>query len=87
MKSITLTDIFWSYNQYWRTSPEPGPTNFIYANWQFTVGPGGEFVCEFLGDLADALIVVAPEFAIEDVALGEEIRVTCEEAIEMGLLG
>lgn len=51
------------------------------------MGPGGEFVCEFLGDLADALIVVAPEFAIEDVALGEEIRVTCEEAIEMGLLG
>jgi hypothetical protein len=76
-----------SYNEYWRLAPEPGPTNYLYANWQFTVGPGGEFVCEFLGDLAEAFIAVAPEFAVEDVALGEEIRVTCEEAIQYGLLG
>ncbi len=68
-------------------APEPGPTNYIYANWQFTIGPGGEFACEFLGDLAEAFVAVAPEFAVQDVALGEEIRVTCEEAIQYGLLG
>ncbi len=83
---ISLTALY-SYNEYWRLAPEPGPTNYIYANWQFTIGPGGEFACEFLGDLADALVAVAPEFAVEDVALGEEIRVTCEEAIQYGLLG
>jgi hypothetical protein len=83
---VKLTGLY-SYNEYWRDPPEPGPTNYIYANWQFSVGPGGEFACDFLGDLADLFIAVAPEFAVEDVALGEEIRVTCEEAIQSGLLG
>lgn len=76
-----------SYNEYWRLAPEPDPTNYIYANWQFAVGPGGEFACEFLADLIDALIVVVSEFTIEDTSLSEEIRATCEDAIELGLLG
>lgn len=79
-----------SCNKFWRSAPEPGPTNYIYiyiyANWEFSAGPGGEFACEFLADLADAFIAIAPEFTVEDVALGEEIRVTCEEEIQYGLL-
>lgn len=74
-----------SYNQYWRLAPEPGPTNYIYANWEFTVGPDGPFSCEFLGDLIEELSAITPEFAVEDVSLGEDIQASCEDAIQYGL--
>ncbi|OCK77549.1 hypothetical protein K432DRAFT_264910, partial [Lepidopterella palustris CBS 459.81] len=55
------------YDQFWRLAPQPGPTDFIYAHWEFHVGPGGMFACDFLGDLADALAAIEPEFAVGEV--------------------
>lgn len=51
------------FGQFWRTAPLPGATAYIDANWEFTTGPGGDFICEFLQDLTDALIAIEPEFA------------------------
>lgn len=70
------------YNQFWRLQQTAGATDWIDASWSFHAGPGGDFACDFLGDLTDALIVVQPEFAVGDVELGEAIRVGCEKAME-----
>lgn len=51
------------FGQYWRTAPLPRATAYIDANWEFTTGPGGDFICEFLQGLTDALIAIEPEFA------------------------
>ncbi|PQE05074.1 hypothetical protein CJF31_00002231 [Rutstroemia sp. NJR-2017a BVV2] len=69
------------FGQYWRTAPLPGATAYIDANWEFTTGPGGDFICEFLQDLTDALIAIEPEFALGEVELGEELYAVCEAAI------
>ena len=68
------------YSEFWRVAPGPGSTNYIFANWEFGVGPGGQFLCDFLQDLADDLVAIAPEFAIGDVELGEAIQTICAEA-------
>ncbi|KAF7960372.1 hypothetical protein EAE96_000055 [Botrytis aclada] len=69
------------FGQYWRTAPLPGATAYIDANWEFTTGPGGDFICEFLQDLTDALIAIEPEFALGEIELGEELCAVCEAAI------
>ncbi len=70
------------YPEYWRQAKDP-ENEFMWldAEWDFKVPPGSDLTCEFLGALADALILVAPEFAPEDVALGEEINAACVEAM------
>lgn len=70
------------YSQYWRLAPEPGSTDYIDARWSFEVGPGGQFDCEFLQGLIDSLVVVAPEFAVEDVELGESVGAICQAAMD-----
>ncbi|TVY45905.1 hypothetical protein LSUB1_G000483 [Lachnellula subtilissima] len=64
------------FSQFWRTAPQPGATDYLDANIAFE-SSGSDFWCEFLADLMDELVVVAPEFAVEDVELGEEIRAIC----------
>ncbi|TVY40883.1 hypothetical protein LOCC1_G006489 [Lachnellula occidentalis] len=64
------------FSQFWRTAPQPGATDFLDANIAFD-SSGSDFWCEFLADLMDELVVVEPEFAVEDIELGEEIRAIC----------
>ena len=49
--------------------------------WKFELSPEENFDCDFLMDLIDAFAVIAPEFAVEDVTLGEEIDAVCKEAM------
>ena len=66
----------------WRQQRDAGASDWIDARWAFDTGPGGDFECVILEGLVDAFAVLAPEFAIGDIALGEEIRVICEQAVE-----
>lgn len=70
------------YNMFWRQQPKPGSTAWIDASWTFHRAPGGDFGCEFIQGLIDALAVVAPEFAVGDVELGEAIEAGCEAAMD-----
>ncbi|KAL8737159.1 MAG: hypothetical protein Q9181_001977 [Wetmoreana brouardii] len=67
------------YNPYWRDQPSPGATDWIDARWAFHKPPEGEFACDLLMLAVDALAVVAPEFAVGEVELGEAIDVICKE--------
>lgn len=68
------------YNPWWREAPEPGPTDFIHATIEFHTAPNSfnDFVCEFIDLMIDALAVIEPEFAIEDLELEEGINIICE---------
>lgn len=70
------------YDKFWRMAENPGSTAYIDASWEFETGPGGDFDCEFLEGLIDALAIVAPEFTVGDVELGEEIGAICAEAMD-----
>lgn len=70
------------YDQFWRSQPTPGSTDYIDASWDFHVAPGGAFACEFIQDLIDALGVIQPEFAVADIELGEAIGAACMKAME-----
>ena len=48
--------------------------------WEFHKAPGGDFACDFAAGLADALVVVAPEFEVGNIDLGEAIQVACDAA-------
>lgn len=67
---------------WWRQAPSPTVSDFLNINFSFKVGPGGAFLCDFLEDLEDGLTIIAPEFAAENIELGEEIHALCEEALE-----
>ena len=69
------------YSQNWRDAANPGPTDYIDVSWDFQVGPGGDFACEFLQDLITALATIQPEFEVEGVELAEEIGAICTEAL------
>lgn len=70
---------------YWKECDEPckPENNFMWLDteWDFKVASGAAFACDFINGLVDALAVVAPEFAIEDVELGAAIDAACKEAI------
>jgi hypothetical protein len=38
---------------------------------------GGDLVRDFLQGLGDALVAIEPEFAVEDVEFGEELKAIC----------
>jgi len=65
------------YDPFWRTAPQPGPTDFINALFTFDASNSDQFLCEFIDKLADGLTVLAPEFAVEDVELEEGIDTLC----------
>ncbi len=68
------------FDPYWRDQPTPGASDYLDVEFSFQVGPGGQFLCDFIEALTDALAVVQPEFAIEDVELGEELQAICQSA-------
>jgi hypothetical protein len=65
------------YDPFWRTAPQPGPTDFINALFTFEASNNDQFLCEFIDMLVDGLTVLAPEFAVEDVELEEGIDTLC----------
>ena len=68
------------FDPYWRDQPTPGASDYLDVEFSFQVGPGGQFLCDFIEALTDALALVEPEFAVEDVELGEELQAICQSA-------
>jgi hypothetical protein len=62
---------------FWRLAAEPGPSDFIEALFTFNFSNSGNFFCEFLDMLSDALTLVAPEYAVADVEAEEAIDSLC----------
>ncbi|KAK4692767.1 hypothetical protein P7C71_g4504, partial [Lecanoromycetidae sp. Uapishka_2] len=77
------------YDPYWRDQPKPGASDWIGVELSFQVGPEGQFLCDYIEVLTDALAAIEPEFAVEDVELGEELQAICEDAEDLvnGLTG
>lgn len=69
------------YNPYWRVQQSPGATDWIDARWSFSTGPGGSFTCGLLEGLIDAFAIVAPEFAVGDIELGDAVDLVCEQEL------
>ncbi|KAI8944516.1 hypothetical protein F4801DRAFT_594890 [Xylaria longipes] len=67
------------YNPWWRLQETPGATDYIDAEWEFHVPPGGDFLCDLLQGFADAFAVIQPEFAVGDIGLGEGIDIICKD--------
>lgn len=72
---------FQYWNPYWRQAPSPGATDYIAAELEFTVGADGHFICEMWEGLAEALTVIQPEFALEEIGLDEAIEFLCEDSL------
>lgn len=66
------------FGPHWHDHAEPGADDWIDASWHFHKPPGGGFDCAFLGQLIDALVVLAPEFAVDDIVLSEAVVAVCE---------
>lgn len=69
------------YGPWWREEESPGATAYINAHFEFHAGGGGDFLCDMLQDFADAFNLIAPEFAVGEIELGEAIQVTCTYAV------
>ncbi|KAJ4418788.1 hypothetical protein N0V82_005353 [Gnomoniopsis sp. IMI 355080] len=65
------------YGEFWRSAAEPGATDYLNAEVTFHTSNSDNFLCEFLDDLVDALIIIEPEFAVGDVELEESINAIC----------
>lgn len=70
------------FGEFSRLADNDGPTDYLDVGWTFHEDSGDAFDCEFLGELVDSLAIIAPEFTVEDVALGEEIVALCNTAYE-----
>ena len=68
------------FNLFWRDQAIPGASNYLNAEFSFQVGSGGQFTCDFIEAVTDALVVVQPEFAVEGVELAEELQAICSSA-------
>lgn len=68
--------------QYYDGAPVSA-TMWLDALWEFGVYSGGAFDCEVIIETLDTLLVeVAPEFAVEDIALGEDLQAACQDVME-----
>ncbi|KAJ5168164.1 uncharacterized protein N7482_003758 [Penicillium canariense] len=67
------------YNPWWREH-DAGASDYLDVNYSFDSNGGGAFACEMLEAMVDSLAIVAPEFAVGDIELGEAIDVICEKA-------
>jgi hypothetical protein len=65
------------YDPFWRTAPQPGPTDFINALFSFEASNNDQLLYEFIDMLVDGLAVLAPELVVEDVELEEGIDTLC----------
>ncbi|KAK8071347.1 hypothetical protein PG997_011550 [Apiospora hydei] len=66
------------YNPWWKLQAQPGATAYLDIEYGFHHGgTGGDFDCAVLQGAADALMFVAPEFAVGEIGLGEIIKVVC----------
>ncbi|KAF2492650.1 hypothetical protein BU16DRAFT_592358 [Lophium mytilinum] len=58
----------------------PSPDAQLTATLKFTKGPDGDFFCEFIAELAGAILTeAAPELAELDIFEAEQIQAACEE--------
>ena len=64
-------------SEYYSEYATTNATDLIYVHLELKI-QGGDYACDFLPELTDALALVAPEFAVEDVELGEAIEAVCE---------
>ena len=69
------------FNPWWKLQQSPSVSDYIDALWEFEGNGGGDFECGMLEGMIDAMAVVAPEFAVGDIELGEAIDVGCEAAL------
>lgn len=67
------------FSKFWRTAAQPGATDYLDANWAFEKS-GGDFACDFIEDLMDGLAIIAPQFVVEGVVLGDAIRALCNDS-------
>lgn len=65
------------FGPYWREAVHPSPTDWLDVHYSFQQQPGGDFLCDLLYEADAALAVVAPEFAVGEVQLGDAIGVLC----------
>ena len=68
------------FGEYARLQPSLNPTDYIDVRWDFK-SQGGTFTCEFLQGLFDALVAIAPEFAVGEIELGEAVGAACTLAM------
>ncbi|KAB5511582.1 hypothetical protein GE09DRAFT_981805 [Coniochaeta sp. 2T2.1] len=68
------------YTPWWRSAPQPGPSDSLTALFSFHVSHEESFLCEFLHLLVDVLMVVAPEFASAELHMQSGIDVVCDES-------
>ena len=67
------------WDKWWKYQAEPGATDALVVELSFQIGPQGDYLCDFIEALSDVLAVIEPEFAIEDVELGEALTAVCQE--------
>ncbi|KAI1770792.1 hypothetical protein F4818DRAFT_445975 [Hypoxylon cercidicola] len=66
------------YSPWWRTG-EAGATDYIDARWEFhETATSEDFACDLLQAAVDAFAFIQPEFAVEDIELGEVIDIVCK---------
>ncbi|KAL9102174.1 MAG: hypothetical protein Q9163_002648 [Psora crenata] len=68
------------YGPYARWQETLASTDYLDASWDFEV-KGGEFSCEFLEGLIDALAFVQPEFTVADLELSQAIGAICMDTL------
>ncbi|KAK8024521.1 hypothetical protein PG993_012587 [Apiospora rasikravindrae] len=66
------------FNPWWKLQAQPGATAYLNIEFDFRKGTSGDFDCAVLQGAADALMFVAPEFAVGEIGLGEIIQVACD---------
>ena len=66
------------YDPWWLEHPHPHLSDKIMVFLGFEHGHAGDYLCDFIEVLMDVVAVLEPEFAVEDVELGEALNVVCE---------
>ncbi|KAI1364908.1 hypothetical protein F5Y08DRAFT_339255 [Xylaria arbuscula] len=57
--------------------PPQADESYIDTLFDFHVPPGGDFFCDLIEGAADALAVVLPEFAVDEIEVGEALDIIC----------
>lgn len=70
------------WNPYWKYQADPGITSHLYVYVRFTVPPENEIFCEVMEAATPLLAAAQPEFLAEDVAMEEDIAISCDLSAE-----